>query len=70
MLENILQQDPKYGVARQTLANFLQENNCHDAAISRLKEGLALDPTHSDMAMNLARLQVARSDVTLALATF
>lgn len=69
LLENILQQDPKYAAARQSLADFLREDSRSEAAMNRLKEGLALDPSQSDMAMNLARLQVAEGDVALALAT-
>jgi MSHA biogenesis protein MshN len=61
-LRDILSTDPSYHAARQSLFNLLAANGREDDAATLLVEGLRLNPTNTQWAMNLARLQVERND--------
>ncbi|MES2538382.1 MAG: tetratricopeptide repeat protein [Pseudomonadota bacterium] len=69
VLEQVLQIDPLYSVARQSLAGLLLEMKRIDDAIRILQEGLVLEPRQPELAMMLARLQVEKGELGLAIAT-
>lgn len=68
-LEQTLQLDAQHMAARQALIGVLIDGKRQDDAIQRAREGLALDPAQSGLAMILARLQVEKGDLSAAIAT-
>jgi MSHA biogenesis protein MshN len=66
---NALLIDPNYKDARRAWVSLLVRLKRNDEAESVLHKGLRHDPHDVMFAMQLARLQVARDDVALALAT-
>jgi MSHA biogenesis protein MshN len=68
-LEQALLSDARHVAARQSLIALLLENKRPDDAIRSLREGLALDPAQTGLAMILARLQVERGNQKTALDT-
>jgi MSHA biogenesis protein MshN len=69
VLEQVLQIDPQYSVARQSLVGLLLEMKHQDDAMRRLQEGLTLDLRQPELAMMLARLQVEKGQLGPAVAT-
>jgi MSHA biogenesis protein MshN len=67
--ESALRLEAGHDSARWALAGWLVENTRHDAAEQLLRDGLRLHPQHTGFAMLLARLQVERGDLALALET-
>ena len=61
--------DPTHVMAREALVAVLQESKHYPEAESVLKEALVLDIKQTHFAMLLARLQVERNEVALALET-
>lgn len=68
-LEQVLSLDPQHAAARQTQIGLLLEAKRGDEALRSLQDGLALDPRQPALAMLLARLQVDRAELALAIAT-
>jgi MSHA biogenesis protein MshN len=68
-LEQALLSDARHVAARQSLIALLLENKRPDDAIRSLREGLALDPAQTGLAMILARLQVEKGNQKTALDT-
>jgi MSHA biogenesis protein MshN len=68
-LGQTLQFDPQHAAARQTLVELLLDSRRQDEAISRLQEGLGLDPNQPGLAMILARLQVEKGEIRPAVDT-
>ncbi len=68
-LEQALQIDAHHAAARQALIGALLENNRQDDALKRAREGLALDPAQSGLAMIAARLQLEKAELRPAIET-
>ena len=68
-LENALQLDPSLAEARRTLVGLLLDGKRNADAERVLQDGLGRDPKQPALAMLLARLQVERGALALALAT-
>lgn len=68
-LEQALQTDPLHTAARQTLVGLLLEGKRQDEAIRKLQDGLNLEANQPGLAMILARLQVEKGELRLALDT-
>ena len=67
--ENAVKLYPGHELARQNMASLLLGNKRNAEAESVLQEGLQLNPQQAGFAMLLARLQVERNAVPLALET-
>jgi len=61
--------DPAHTMAREALVSVLEESKRYPEAEKILQEALGLDEKQTHFAMLLARLQVERNDVSLALQT-
>ncbi len=68
-LENALQLNPAHAQARLMLATLLLENKRNAEAETVLQDGLHNDPTQAKLSMLLARIQVERGALPLALET-
>ena len=67
--ETAIKLDAGHNVARQTLVRMLLENKRNAEAERLLQEGLQHDPKQHSMSMLLARIQVGRNELDLALET-
>jgi len=67
--EAVLQLDAGHDTARQAMVGLLLENKRNADAERVLQDGLKHNPKHSGFAMLLARLQVERNELALALET-
>jgi MSHA biogenesis protein MshN len=68
-LEQALQHDPKHAGARQALIGVLLDGKQQDEAIAKAREGLNADPGQTGLAMILARLQLEKGELRLAIET-
>jgi MSHA biogenesis protein MshN len=68
-LELALQLDVNHAAARQALIGMLLEQSRIDDALRAAREGMNLDPSQYGLAMILARLQLEKGDLRMAIET-
>ncbi|HYC42842.1 MAG TPA: tetratricopeptide repeat protein [Noviherbaspirillum sp.] len=68
-LEQAIQMDPKHTAARQALIGLLLDAKLQDEAIQRAREGIGADRAQTGLAMILARLQLEKGELRLAIET-
>lgn len=68
-LEQAIVLDARHVTARQTLIGVLLDNKRQEDAMQLAREGLAVDPAQSGLAMILARLQVEKGELRSAIET-
>lgn len=69
VLEQVLLLDPQHVAARQTLVRLLLESKRQDDAMRKMREGLSLDVNQPGLAMILARQQVDKGELRVAVET-